>query len=210
MFTSIHLKKIGLVQNQNLQSQSQTQMPVLVSNVPVQSANSTKLAQGPSKKTTSTFGLSKLTKTSTKNESEEQKSSKIPSTISGIKPQLKSPSIQFNSNSPIKIPVVSRIAANNSARQPSSTPNKRSNIPSKPNLSSGASKDSPSKSNLALVASSTKHEEKKETESKESDLDDEILGSMNDINEDNVNEEEFQKFLSSNLDEENIVKNENF
>lgn len=181
-------------------------MPVLLSNLPVQATNPTRLTQNQSKKQTSTFGLPKLTKTSQKTESDDNKTSKTTGIISGVKPQLKSPSIQFNSNSPLKIPVVSRIASTNSAKNSPSTSIKKSNVPSKSKFFSSANKNSPSTSNSAIDTSTftDKSDEKKNVYNKESDLDDEMLGSMNDISEDNVNEEEFQKFL--NLDEENIEK----
>lgn len=179
----------------------------LTNNMSVQGTNSTKLPQNQPKKNSSTFGLSKSTKTSSKNESVENKISKIPSTLSGIKPQLKSPSIQFNSNSPLKIPVVSRITTNNSGKNSPLNTIKKCNIPSKPKFNSNLSKNSHSTLDSTSTANSAhKTEEKKQDDSKESDLDDEILGSMNDINEDIVNDEDFQKFLISNLEDENSEK----
>lgn len=182
-------------------------MPLLSSNLSVQGTNTTKLSQAQTKKNTSTFGLSKSTKTSSKNESSENKSSKIPSTLSGIKPQLKSPSIQFNSNSPLKIPVGSRITTNNSAKNSPLNAFKKCYIPLKPKCSLTMNTNSPSTLDSTSTAiSMEKSEEKKQDENKESDLDEEILGSMNDINEDFVNDEDFQNFLSSNLEDENIEK----
>ncbi|CAF0722042.1 unnamed protein product [Brachionus calyciflorus] len=217
-------KLVSSIQNQNLQSQSQAQMPALANNT----LNSSKLnlSQVQSKKTTSTttFGLQKLTKLNSKQaepeivESKSQNvNSKIPGSLIGLKPGLKSPSIQLNSNSPLKLPVNSKLVTNTSNSQVLKTPLKQltvtpikrqSNIPNKSKISLASFQNS-QETNIARVtpfSENSKIEDKSHSDEKQeqSDLEDEILGIADDLNEETVNEEEFQKFLNSDLDDEKI------
>lgn len=201
---------MGSFQAQNLQSQSQTQMPVALN----PQINSKLSQMQPKKSSTSTFGLPKLTKLNSKptetveTECKPQnvnQNSKIqtPGSLIGIKPQLKSPSIQLNSNSPLKIPLASKLTTSvkTPSKQITVTPIKRQlSMPSKSKLTFY----NKTETNVARVQPFLENEKKITNE--ESDFEDEVLGIMDDFDEENVNEEEFQRFLNSDFEDDKFER----